>query len=150
MIDLQELKRQAMAATPGPWYVQYGDDEHHMCMTAVSATNSRIRNEGRFSDDDKLIAITFHQSLPGVAYESEDLGEVDSAYVAAANPATILDLIERLERAESMQCRHRRTLSVNEDGGHTLFKCWDCDARRGGVNADGSITWRPAAPTQGK
>ena len=102
MIDtkqLEDLKAKARAATPGPWFVQYGDDMNFMCMTAISADNSRTRNEGQFVDDAKLIAITYHQCYPGAGYETDDFGEADSTYIAAANPAAILSLIAELEQA---------------------------------------------------
>lgn len=96
-IDKIELKRLAEAATPGPWYVQYGDDEQFMCMTAVSTNNRRKQNEGQFdSEDDGIVAVTYHQTYPFVS--PDDTSDGNSAYIAAANPATVLHLLSEIAR----------------------------------------------------
>lgn len=94
--ELAALKAAAEAATPGPWFVQYGDDDRFMCMTAISKTNSRQGNCGQFVDDD-LIAVTFHQCYPAVNYEADDLGEFNSQYMAKADPTTILALLALID-----------------------------------------------------
>lgn len=97
--DLQHLKELAQAATPGPWFVQHGDDIRHCCMTAISNVNARSRNEGMF-DEQPLVAVTFHQTYPlvNVDGDDDDCGDKDSAYIAAANPAAILELIALAEK----------------------------------------------------
>jgi hypothetical protein len=104
--DLQQLKALAMAATPGPWYVQYGDDERYQCMTAISATNSRSHNMGMFGEE-ALIAVTFHQSYPPVNLAGDDCGDNDSAYIAAASPDVVLALIARIESLAADAERYR-------------------------------------------
>lgn len=74
MIDLEDLKKKALAATPGPWTigpfmtVEAGSDQ----ICGVGETSSNL-----FSGDRRL----------------------NGEFIAAANPATVLELIERLERA---------------------------------------------------
>ena len=100
--DLKELERLARAATPGPWFVQYGDDANFMCMTAISTENRRSRNEGQFSQNEieKLVAITLHQTYPFIDPECTN-DDANSAYIAYANPAVILSLIAELTRPET-------------------------------------------------
>jgi hypothetical protein len=80
-IDLEQLKQAALAATPGPWeYFVPGDSP---------AVNS---NRAAF--------------LIGPAQRSMDRSQgfspEDAAHMAFANPAAVLELIERLERAEAV------------------------------------------------
>ena len=78
MIDINELRRLAQAATPGPWVSQgrYIGTPRHMSYIG------EVRDQcGNWSDTEKSRA--------------------DSAFIAAANPATIYELLDRLEEAES-------------------------------------------------
>ena len=115
MTDHQELKRLAEAATPGPWYVQYGDDASHRCMTAVSTHNKRLNNQGCFTEAEfeSLIAITLHQSYPWVDPDCVN-DDANSAYIAAASPDVVLSMIAEIDRlrcnAEVLQRLH------DEDG----------------------------------
>jgi hypothetical protein len=73
-IDLEQLKQAALAATPGPWEYHEGDG-----VAAVAHAHGWVE------------AI-----LPDGGQEN-----ADAAFCAAANPAIVLALIERLERAEA-------------------------------------------------
>lgn len=130
--DLQQLKALAMAATPGPWYVQFGDDIRHQCMTAISAVNKRDGNDGLFEDDQPLIAVTFHQSYPAVNIEGDDCGDKDSAYIAAASPNVVLALIARIESlaadAERYQYLRKGDEGIEFRDGDGM---WRCDCPRG-------------------
>ena len=74
-LDIPALKAAALAATPGQWARNVAGIEH-----------------------DNYIAGTgpWYRLHKGGA----DMASADAAYIALANPATILALIERLERAE--------------------------------------------------
>ena len=73
---LNELNELAKKATPGPWFsIWVGDN---MCSVSTDA-----------QDDNKSIAI-------------EPIAENDAAYIAAANPQTILMLIEEIERLKKL------------------------------------------------
>lgn len=106
-IDLEELRRLAMEATPGPWFVQHGDDECFMNMTAVSTEDRGPGHIGQFQRDAALLAVTFRQLRPYVADELDDCGEANSAYIAAANPAVMHAILDRLEAAEGDAKRYR-------------------------------------------
>lgn len=98
MTDLAQLRNLAEAATQGPWHVQYGDDERHMCMTAISTSNERKRNEGQFSQEEceRFVAVTLHQCYPFVNADCER-DDDNSAFIAAANPAAIIELLDLIE-----------------------------------------------------
>lgn len=128
--ELARLKALAEAATPGPWYVQYGDDIRHQCMTAISAVNKRDGNDGLFDDDQPLIAVTFHQSYPGVNLEGDDCGDNDSAYITAANPAVILALIAKVESLAADAERYRWLRDMAHPSmGYPRNEVWATDHR---------------------
>lgn len=74
--DLQQLKALALAATPGPWFTRpITDDDLYARGLAIVAENGKT-----LSDEDA------------------GPGDKDATYIAAANPAVVLDLIARIER----------------------------------------------------
>lgn len=80
MTDLTQLEALARAATPGEWHV-WGDTD----ITAVHV-------ESTVAGDTYTIA---------VAEGWNGNGKANAAYIAAANPAAILALIERVRVAEA-------------------------------------------------
>lgn len=81
-----KLKELALAATPGPWWI----DSHGHCMVSMTA--------GR-----KTIFVTNSEAM-GPAVRHEDTGNLshwrndnDASYIAAASPDAILALISDLE-----------------------------------------------------
>lgn len=89
--DHNELRALALAATPGPWTKarsRYGDT---LIVTAI---------EGRASE-----------TLAFQAAENENI-ENDAAYISAANPATVLALLDELDAVE--QQRNELALTVRE------------------------------------
>ena len=102
MTDTPEIERirAALAAgpTPGPWFVQYGDDQQHMCCTAVSSANKRAINEGqwRASECEALVALTHHQCYPFVEPDCERDDE-NSEYIAACNPAAMTAVLAHID-----------------------------------------------------
>ena len=98
MIDINELRRLAQAATPGPWVSQgrYIGTPRHMSYVG------EVRDQcGNWSDTEKSRA--------------------DAAFISAANPAAISELLDRLEAA-------------GEDRSNFLVEmgklCAQCDALR--------------------
>ena len=72
--DEAELRRLAEAATPGPWSLTDGDP-------AMSGQHWTIRRQG----------------VPGIRISGFTYGfNGDAAYIAAANPAAVLGLLDRL------------------------------------------------------
>jgi len=88
MVDLEELKDKASVATPGPWCHQVKDG-------AIFTT---------WGTQGGWIALTRKGD--------------DCAYIAAANPSAVLELIERLQQAEAerdtLKAERATILSENE------------------------------------
>jgi len=74
--DLQQLKALALAATPGHWYTHpITDDDMYPRGLAIVAENGKT-----------------------LSNEDTGPGDKDAQFIAAANPAVVLDLIARIER----------------------------------------------------
>lgn len=75
-MDIEELKRLALAATPGPWEtLGAGHPRQHQAVT-----------DGK---DISLLTVVYEGDTPfGALYN-----DADAAYIAAANPAAVLELI---------------------------------------------------------
>ena len=83
MTELQELKRLALAATPGPW--------------KWWTSNSHIRLSGASGKDgDVICAISPYSGT----YPQLLVSAPNREYIAAINPQAVLELIERLEKYE--------------------------------------------------
>ncbi|EOZ1744924.1 hypothetical protein ACQPRD_004155 [Yersinia enterocolitica] len=82
MNNIEELKKVALAATPGPWEKcdSYGPNENGTCISAVESP-------------DLMIAST-------TGYYGRVGGIANTHFIALANPAVILDLIAQLEAAQ--------------------------------------------------
>lgn len=76
MTDLDRLEQLAMEATPGPWTKGQWTEVINPCMWQVFARGSK-----------QTVVM--------------DTVEPDATYIAAANPATVLELIQRVRKAES-------------------------------------------------
>ena len=84
MIDIKELRRLAQAATPGPWkMLPVGDGRQKFAVA-----NSEFLSILTVTDEG---GATF-----GTVYD-----DADARLIAAANPATVIELLGRLEAAES-------------------------------------------------
>lgn len=98
MIDLEELKKKAEAATPGPW-------ERHNAADVFTPLGAESRNSIACDNNDGWHIADCSQGPTSVNGEliEMDFGErrANADFIAAANPAVVLELIERLERAES-------------------------------------------------
>ena len=77
-MNIEELKRLAEAATPGPW---------------VSHPKGYYGAVCRADDPYDLVAVTHGQRRNNVL--------ANEAYIAAANPAAILELIAKIDRAQA-------------------------------------------------
>lgn len=86
MIDINELRRLAQAATPGPWWVNQ-DSLNHGFECGVLEINAKDWH-----------ALAGAWGVTG-AKPSEE-GAANAAFIAAANPAAINELLDRLEAAE--------------------------------------------------
>ncbi len=86
MTDLDELEQLARAATPGEWKYRH----HPRLGGFVEAPMSRGMNYGlEVLGDDYT------------GYGDDEQKSADAQYIAAANPATLLVLLDRLRKAEA-------------------------------------------------
>lgn len=92
MIDINELRRLAQAATPGPWHA-----------TKSVETNSWAV----WSDTTRLMELRPTKTV--------DMYQVSNtaAFIAAVNPAAIVELLDRLEAAESDGLEQARLLGMS-------------------------------------
>ena len=87
MLDREALRRLAEAATPGPWHIEIeseGGDFGSIISTSITGVKAEKDWIFRLDDDYGTGAAPRH----------------DSKYIAAANPQTILALLDELEAAE--------------------------------------------------
>lgn len=99
MTDLNELKKLAQAAVAGPWIMwsyegpsKHGGESHSVCHHVG----------GLMSTDHTCVATAIG--------ETEDYAYANAAYIAAANPSVMLELIEREEKMRAEISRLREAL----------------------------------------
>ena len=89
MIDTKELRQLAQDATPGPWYVRSSNYDVRNIYSANAITDS----EG----------FTFQPVIATVEDIDVPHWRANARLIAAANPATISGLLDRLEAAEKVR-----------------------------------------------
>lgn len=97
--QINELRKLADAATPGPWEYDYDDQDHDTCIGILWGTN--------------------HYAIATIPYNGQVSDEKVTAtgnYIAAANPAAILELIQQLE-----QERKRLDWALKNEA---VYYCW--------------------------
>lgn len=93
MINLKELRKLAMEATHGPWFVHPGF--------------SGVNNKGEKYYKESFVACgdpTDDSANFEVA--STDLQDEDTAFIAAANPEVILELLDLIEELQNKAASH--------------------------------------------
>jgi len=95
MIDLDEIERLARAATPGKWSVR------ETVINGIGYGGHWVE-----TDHEDLIQITGSGGARSFTHrvfdrQIHDDNEANAAYIAAANPATVLALVARLRAAEA-------------------------------------------------
>ena len=93
MTDLDKLREKAQAATPGPW---------------------RVRLDAHSQDELSTVAI---ELAPLRWFTVGYAPDADADYIAAADPTTVLALIDRCQRAETA-LRERSGGPCHACGGH--------------------------------
>ncbi|EKN3987258.1 hypothetical protein RSJ44_004725 [Yersinia enterocolitica] len=118
MNNLEELKKVALAATPGPWEKcdSYGPNENGTCISAVERP-------------DLMIAST-------TGYYGRVGGIANTHFIALANPAVILDLIAQLEAAQKERDEFRRRLKLER----SILE--DTDKQLAELKALQPVAWR--------
>lgn len=87
-VNIDELRRLAKAATPGPWHTP----DSRRLGGAISAMI-----DGR---DCQVASVDGQAAMFDHRAEAATIALANAAFIAAANPATVLALLERVERAE--------------------------------------------------
>lgn len=85
--ELTEIEELCSAATPGPWFVRYLDDDHAMNLVAVSTTPDTGRGE-RWPDFDhrEVVAATLVQH-PRYVDSGDERWDENAAFIAMAREA---------------------------------------------------------------
>jgi hypothetical protein len=97
MIDLNELKKLAESATPGPWTTgTTGRQAIHPNLPAMFEAAVHVGNE---SDRGNCLAIV-GLGGPGATSSAYEMVTDNAAFIAAANPAAILELIALASAAQ--------------------------------------------------
>ena len=95
-----ELKRLADAATPGPWFVGYWGGrcrlDHRHGTPACQYDYSK--SETYSSEGTSIAASEVGRVVVRSGYDGAEIDEADARYIAAANPAAVLDLLAENER----------------------------------------------------
>ena len=106
MTSLDELRRLAEAATPGPWEATIFDSGHSkfefeasVCTQDVGDSICRMEGLLRTTDNER--------------YRTD--GSLDALYIAAVSPDVVLGLLDRLDRMTDLQDRLRRAESAIGD-----------------------------------
>lgn len=103
MSDLDDLRAKAEAATPGPW----------VGGTVCTYTDEDGKRRGAGSVRREGGAIVF------LAAQGPEILTADAEFIAAANPAVILGLLDRLERAEKTIAAGKR---IWQSGSHASME----------------------------
>jgi hypothetical protein len=103
MIDLDDLKEKAKAATAGPWF-----DDSEWSPDDVSIWSGKRGDSSVFLGN--IGGARFVEV--GVAF---DANTANGQFIAAANPAVVLDLIERLEAAKALAAANIGKLTLQAE-----------------------------------
>lgn len=102
MSDYSELKRLADAATPGPWTVHSED--------VSDKSAARAEFEYQLAHTEPFLGRMFMLNGGGKCPAMTGCGptsEANAEFIAAANPATVLDMISRLTALEAENAKLR-------------------------------------------
>ncbi|MFF7679061.1 hypothetical protein [Actinacidiphila glaucinigra] len=96
--ELDDLEELAHAATPGPWFVRFLDDDHAMNLVAVSTVpdNGASERWPRF-DHQEIVAATLVQQ-PRYVDIADERWDENARFIAAARESVprLVDEIRRL------------------------------------------------------
>ena len=116
MIDINELRRLAQAATPGPWQFWHG---------WVAAN----------IDNDGGVVVAERPTPSGGKYQAKV--DANFKFIAAANPATVIELLDRLEAAEKAVTEaYQRGYSTGREEIEKDVESWKGLAQQFGNEAD--------------
>lgn len=87
--EMQELKRLAQEATPGPWRVAGTDEKPCPVVSSMDRMGYQIHSTLHVKSSDPDVWEHMHETYCR-----------DAAFIAAANPQAVLALIARIEELE--------------------------------------------------
>ena len=93
MTDINELRRLTQEATPGPWYIGSGIYEGRNIYSVEAVTD----DEG----------FTYNPVVATAEDDEVACWDANARLIAAANPAGISELLDRLEAAEKDSAHHK-------------------------------------------
>lgn len=114
MGEFDELKRLADAATPGGWAVVEQKYPHRYMGHHIERMIVTAYDDGQLKSPYPIVATATGVGIGDKPIYFCHISEENAAYIAAANPATILALIARLEAAEAELDRLRSQEPVGE------------------------------------
>lgn len=116
-MDTEELKQLALAASPGPWALHRQPGERYTPTLTGAAhydtdyiavvANVEAINPDE-SDDAEEMVYRKGVVCDNAGYYAQPVMENDAAFIAAANPAVVLELLAEIERL-------KKRLPVGED-----------------------------------
>jgi hypothetical protein len=92
-IDLDKLEQLARAATPGPWEAPHQPES--VVNVWTTASEAAIRASDIAAHGEATGAAVFHELGNGIA---QDIRGPDAAFIAVANPAAVLELVQELRQ----------------------------------------------------
>ena len=121
-VDLDRLERFAISATPGPW----------------KATSQKLRPQLPLRIMEVVAAPGEPPIIPWKGFDTCDRPKTErlanSRFIAAANPAVVLELVRRLREAEArvlMAVKAERDAIIQQiPGGSIVDPQWVCDMIR--------------------
>ncbi len=122
--ELDELERITNAATAGPWFPVFTDDENSMNAVYVGTVDrgqNHDNQKGFARDsprDDEIIAVTLHQLMPRIDHATE-LWEENAIFIAQARTA-MPRLIAEIRRLSEDLAQYRSKFNQAQQEIHCL------------------------------
>lgn len=109
-----ELRRLAVEATAGPWFVGYWGGrcllDHKHGTPACQFTHART--DGWSAEGTNIAADAVGRLVVRNGYDGAEIDEPDARFIAAANPATVLDLLNELAALKPRPVRESYSCKV--------------------------------------
>lgn len=103
-VDHETLKQLAEAATPGPWFRKDAENNGTYGHEWIDASEDAPAYKNGYSDIADCSGITKWQDRIPLSVDTDQI-KANAAYIAAANPQAVLDLIAEVERLRDEAAR---------------------------------------------
>lgn len=118
-MNTEELKRMAEAATPGPWYLRTNRHRN------TDGTSWGWLDTQQAGDQNPPAGVN-------VTWSSGRRSENNADFIAAANPAAVLELIQQRDELLAAMHRIRSTPPAQADGGGFVVDHFDIEGEYAG------------------